>query len=203
MTKVLVATYNDRKRRELKALLKDFGGIKIMNFDGLNVAPPVIVEDGRTFRQNAVKKAVITSKFFDGLVLADDSGLEVEALEGKPGVRSARFARAKATDAENNTKLLRLLDLIPEKNRKARFVCHIALARKGELLGSFEGVARGKVISKLRGKNGFGYDPLFVPVGHEKTFAEMAASYKNRISHRGLALKKLKRSIGKYIEASS
>ena len=136
-------------------------------------------------------------------MLADDSGLEVEALEGKPGVRSARFARAKATDAENNTKLLKLLDRIPEKNRKARFVCHIALARDGILLDSFEGTVKGKIISKPRGKNGFGYDPVFVPVGHEKTFAEMAASYKNRISHRGLALKRLKQSIGKYLEAIS
>jgi non-canonical purine NTP pyrophosphatase (RdgB/HAM1 family) len=200
MTKILVATHNSKKRRELKTLLKDFKGIKVMNLDDLDVVPPIIVEDGRTFRQNAVKKAVTMSRFFDGLVLADDSGLEVEALHGRPGVRSARFARKNATDPENNKKLLKLLDNVPEKKRGAKFVCHIALAKKGHLLGSYEGVAKGKIIFKSRGKNGFGYDPLFIPKGYEKTFAEMAAAYKNRISHRAFALKKLKRSIRRHLK---
>ncbi|MEA3489474.1 MAG: RdgB/HAM1 family non-canonical purine NTP pyrophosphatase [Candidatus Omnitrophota bacterium] len=198
MTKILIATHNSKKRRELRTLLRDFKGVKVMNLDDLDVAPPIIVEDGRTFRQNAVKKAVTMSRFFKGIVLADDSGLEVDALHGRPGVRSARFARARATDKENNDKLLKLLENVPEKNRNAKFVCNIALASSGHLLGHFEGTAKGIIGFKPRGKNGFGYDPLFVPKGHEKTFAEMAASYKNRISHRGLALKKLKRSIRKY-----
>lgn len=202
MMKILVATHNSKKRREIKALLKDFKGIKVMNLDDLDVAPPNIIEDGKTFRQNAVKKAVTTSKFFDGLVLADDSGLQVDALHGSPGVRSARFARTNATDDENNKKLLKLLEKTLEKNRTAQFVCHIALASKGNLLESFEGAAKGKIILKKKGSNGFGYDPVFVPKGHEKTYAEMSPLYKNKISHRGLALKKLKRSIRKYLKSS-
>ncbi|MFC1480087.1 non-canonical purine NTP pyrophosphatase, partial [Candidatus Omnitrophota bacterium] len=126
MTRILVATHNSKKRRELKTLLKSFKGTRVMNLDDLDVQPPIIVEDGKTFRQNAVKKAVTISRFFDGLVLADDSGLEVVALDGRPGVRSARFARVKATDIENNKKLLKLLNNVPEKNRQAKFVCHIA-----------------------------------------------------------------------------
>ena len=199
MTRILVATHNKNKRRELKALLKEFKDVKVMNLDDLKVQPPIIVEDGRTFRQNSVKKAVTISRFFDGFVLADDSGLEVDALHGKPGVRSARFARKNATDKENNRKLLNLLESVPEKNRRARFVCNISLARDGILLGNYEGVAKGCVIFKPKGSKGFGYDPLFIPQRHEKTYAEMTSSYKNRISHRAVALKKLKRSIRKYL----
>ncbi len=202
MTEILIATHNANKRREIKALLKGFDKVKVLNLDDLESSPPMIVEDGKTFRQNAIKKAVITSKFFKGLVLADDSGLEVTALDGKPGVRSARFARVKATDKENNEKLLKLLEDTPEKKRKARFVCHIVLAERGHLLVSVEGVVRGEVLSAPKGKNGFGYDPLFVPTGGKKTFAEMTATYKNRISHRSLALAKLKKSIGKYLKNS-
>ncbi|MFQ5953225.1 MAG: RdgB/HAM1 family non-canonical purine NTP pyrophosphatase [Candidatus Omnitrophota bacterium] len=199
MTRILVATHNHKKRRELKALLKEFKKVKVLDFDNLDVASPNVVEDGKTFRQNAVKKAVTVSKFFDGLVLADDSGLEVDALDGKPGIRSARFARAKATDDENNKKLLFLLEDVPGKNRNARFVCHIALARKGHLLGNFEGVVKGKILIKPRGNNGFGYDPVFLPAGYKRTYAQMAPSFKNRISHRSAALKELKQSIKKYL----
>jgi len=202
MTKILIATHNSKKRKELKALLKSFKGIKILNLDDLDVVPPIIVEDGKTFRQNAVKKALTISRFFDGLVLADDSGLQVDVLDGRPGVRSARFARKKATDTENNKKLCKLLDKVPEKNRNARFVCHIALASEGTLLGSFEGAIQGKIILKKRGNNGFGYDPLFVPKESKKTFAEMTAAYKNRISHRALALRKLKKAIQEYLKNS-
>ena len=200
MTKILIATHNDKKRKELKTLLKDFNGIKVMNLDDLDVLPPIIVEDGRTFRQNVVKKAVTMSRFFEGLVIADDSGLEVDALGGNPGVRSARFARMKATDLENNQKLLKLLTNILEKNRNARFVCYLALASNGTLLDSFEGTVKGKILTKSKGQNGFGYDPLFIPNGHKNTFAEMSQARKNSMSHRGLALKKLKKSIQKYLD---
>lgn len=199
MTNILIATHNYKKRAELKTLLSSFSSIKVLDLDALEKAPPVIIEDGKTFRQNAVKKAVITSKFFKGLVLADDSGLEVEALHGKPGVRSARFARINATDRENTKKLLNLMEKVPAKDRKGRFVCYIALASEGELLENFEGVVNGYILTKSRGKNGFGYDPIFIPKNHEKSFAEMTGSYKNRISHRALALKKLKETIHKYL----
>jgi XTP/dITP diphosphohydrolase len=200
MKELLIATYNEKKRKEIKDLMKDFKKIAVMTLDDLPVKPAMIIEDGKTFRQNAVKKGVIISRFFDGLVLADDSGLEVDALGGKPGVRSARFARAKATDKENNEKLLKLLSNIPDKDRSARFVCTLVLTRKGQLLEVFEGAVKGKIIDSPRGKNGFGYDPLFVPKGYQETFAEMAAAEKNKISHRAMALKKLKRSIRKYMK---
>ncbi|MFH1411294.1 MAG: RdgB/HAM1 family non-canonical purine NTP pyrophosphatase [Candidatus Omnitrophota bacterium] len=199
MKDILVATHNQNKLKELKALLKKFNGINIFSLDEVKACFPVIVEDGKTFRQNAVKKAVITSKFFDGLVLADDSGLEVEALNGRPGVRSARFARTKATDNENNRKLLKLMEKVPKEDRKGKFVCHVALAQSGELLESFEGEIKGYIIDRPRGKKGFGYDPLFLPEGKDKSFAEMAAADKNRISHRAMALKLLKNSIDKYL----
>lgn len=198
--KLLLATHNRKKRDELKTILGGSKTVKVMILDDLKIEVPVVVEDGRTFRQNAVKKALTLSRFFDGLVLADDSGLEVEALGGKPGVRSARFARSKATDEENNEKVLKLLSLIPEKNRSARFVCHLALASDGHLLESFEGVVEGAILEQPRGDNGFGYDPLFLPRGKEKTFAEMEAEEKNKISHRAQALKKMKPAIKKYLK---
>jgi non-canonical purine NTP pyrophosphatase (RdgB/HAM1 family) len=198
MTEVLIATFNENKRRELKALLKGFKKIKILTLKDLTIHPPTIVEDGRTFRQNAVKKAVTMSRFFDGFVVADDSGLEVNFLNGKPGIRSARFARVNATDVENNAKLLKLLEKVPLEKRSAKFVCHIAVAKDAKLLDSFEGQISGKILFEKKGKNGFGYDPLFVPDRHEKTFAEMTAGYKNRISHRAEALKKFKKVVHKY-----
>ncbi len=196
---LLLATHNTNKRKELKALLEDFKDVKIMILDDLKVEPPIIVEDGKTFRQNAVKKALTLSRFFDGLVLADDSGLEISALGGKPGVRSARFARAKATDQENNQKVLKLLASIPENNRSARFVCYLALASGGKLLETFEGEAKGVILETPRGKRGFGYDPLFLPKGKDKSFAEMPASEKNKISHRARALKKMRSALKKHL----
>jgi XTP/dITP diphosphohydrolase len=198
--RLLLATHNKKKRDELKSLFGDPKNLKVMILDDLETEVPIIVEDGKTFRQNAVKKALTLSRFFDGLVLADDSGLEIEALDGKPGVRSARFARAKATDGENNEKVLKLLSSIPENNRSARFVCHLALASKGHLLESFEAVVSGSILDKPRGNNGFGYDPLFLPKGKNQTFAEMPADEKNKISHRAQALKKMKPAIKKHLK---
>lgn len=192
MIKLLIATHNIKKRLELKELLKECGNVKVISWDDVEIDPPIIVEDGKTFRQNAVKKAVTVSRFFDELVMSDDSGLEVDSLHGKPGIRSARFARKHATDAENNKKLLKLLNKVPGKDRSARFVSCIALAREGMLLDTFEGIVKGEVALKPRGRNGFGYDPLFIPKGYSLTFAEMPAEDKNQISHRAIALKKLK-----------
>lgn len=197
--KLLIATHNGNKRKEIKELLKDIKKIEVMIIDDLEKEPPIVVEDGKTFRQNAVKKALTLSRFFDGLVLADDSGLEVEGLGGKPGVRSARFARAKATDKENNQKLLKLMAKISEKERGARFVCNLALARDGHLLETFEAAVNGKIMDAPKGKNGFGYDPLFMPRNKKQTFAEMTPEEKNKISHRALALKKFKTAVKKYL----
>jgi len=199
MIKILIATHNKNKKKEVKNILKKFTNIRIIDLSSLKVKTPIIVEDGKTFRQNAVKKAVITSMFFDGYVLADDSGLEVEALNGRPGVRSARFARKEATDQENNTKLLKLLDKVTKRKRKARFVCCLAFAKQGLLLETFEGIVEGEIAFKEKGTNGFGYDSIFIPKKHGKSFAEMTETYKNRISHRGNALKKFKDNIKKHI----
>ena len=199
MVTLLLASTNKYKRNELQARLKNIKGIKIMSLEDLKIDLPMIVEDGKTFRANAVKKAIVMSRYFDGLVLADDSGLEVNALFGKPGVRSARFARKNATDAENIRKLLKLLEKVPERKRTAHFVCCLALAQNGKLLDTFQGKVSGNILEKKKGKNGFGYDPLFIPSKYAKTYAEMTPAYKNKISHRAEALIKFQESIGTYI----
>jgi len=187
--KLVIATGNRNKQKELEEILKGLK-VEILGIPDLKIHVPRVIEDGRTFRQNAIKKALIFSRYTSEIVLADDSGLEVAALDGKPGIRSSRFARAKAKDPENIAKLLRLMKNVPEKKRGANFVCVIAIARGGMLLDTVEGKCAGSIGFKLKGKNGFGYDPVFTPEGRRKTFAEMGASLKNKISHRARALKK-------------
>ncbi len=158
--------------------LKDFGPI------------PAVVEDGDTFEENAFKKAHFTSKVLGVPALADDSGLMVEALEGAPGVHSARYAGKEATDQERNLKLLRAMEGV--EDRKAVFVCLIAIAvPRGPSL-VYEGRCEGLITHKPKGENGFGYDPLFYYPPLKKTFAEMSLEEKNKISHRGKALAEVK-----------
>jgi XTP/dITP diphosphohydrolase len=152
---------------------------------------PACEEDGLTFAENARKKALHYSRFTDGLVVADDSGLEVDALRGAPGIKSHRFAGPAATDADNNAKLLTLLSAVPPAERTARFVCELALARRGELLAQFRGVAEGLILNAPRGEGGFGYDPLFLDPESEKTFAALSPEEKLARSHRGRALRAL------------
>ena len=149
---------------------------------------PECVEDGDTFSANARKKALHYSQFTDDLVVADDSGLEVEALGGLPGVRSRRYAGANATDAENNAKLLEALRGLPPERRGAQFVCVLALAQNGIFVAEFQGTARGVLLDAPRGGNGFGYDPLFFDPECNKTFAELLSEEKLARSHRGRAL---------------
>ena len=198
MKNIVIATSNKNKKRELKKLLKGLK-VKVSHLSGVKTHLPTVIEDGKTFRQNAIKKALTFSRYVDGLILADDSGLAVDALDGKPGVRSARFAHAKARDEENNAKLLYLMQNVPAKKRQATFVSVIALAEKGVLLGTAEGRAKGVIGFESKGKNGFGYDPLFTPKGYGRTFAEISGAFKNRISHRSKALKKAKAIIRKYL----
>ena len=159
-------------------------------------------EDGTTFEENAIKKALTVSNHFPFKVIADDSGLEVEALDGAPGIYSARYAEAKdkkgenISDEANCEKLLKVL--ASEKNRNAQFRCVLVIAQRGKVLFKAEGVCRGKLIKELQGTKGFGYDPLFVPEGFEKTFAELSSQTKNQISHRAAAIKQLK----KWLEGS-
>lgn len=152
-----------------------------------------VVEDGETFAANAQLKAVTVSREVPGLVLADDSGLEVDSLGGLPGVRSARYAGEEASDAANRKKLLGALAALPAgASRTARFRCVLVLARGGEVVGVFEGAAEGAIIEMERGAEGFGYDPLFLPTGFERTFAELSRAEKNALSHRGAAVAQLR-----------
>jgi XTP/dITP diphosphohydrolase len=157
---------------------------------GLSNLPPCS-EDQSSFSANAHKKALHYSQLVPGLVLGDDSGLEVGALGGAPGVYSARYAGPEATDAQNNAKLLQDMIEVPPPMRAARFVCELALAREGKFLARFGGVAEGFILGAMRGSGGFGYDPLFLDPGTGKTFAELTPEEKMQRSHRGKAVRSL------------
>lgn len=194
---LIVATRNKDKLAEIKTLLKGLP-IDVFSLDSFKGVPEVI-EDGLTLEKNACKKAVQVSRFLKKFAVADDSGLEVEYLDGEPGVYSARFSGKGATYKSNNEKLLRLLKDVPLAKRKACFKCVIALADKGKIIGIAEGRCSGNISFEPRGDNGFGYDPVFMPNGYKKTFAQMNAFQKNKISHRGKALAKAKKIISKYL----
>jgi XTP/dITP diphosphohydrolase len=193
MQPLLLATRNANKTREFRELLgKDFDVHDLSFFDEMAIPK----ESGRTFEENAILKAVAVSqdrRVQDRhlLVVADDSGLEVDALGGAPGIFSARYAGEHASDKENIDKLLSELARrdVPLDQRSARFRCVIALAREGKLLGKFEGIVEGSIVDLPRGSRGFGYDPIFLPNGFDKTFAESPIELKNRISHRARAIR--------------
>lgn len=153
---------------------------------------PEPVEDGADFEENAIKKARYFSDCFAVACVADDSGLVVDALGGAPGIYSARYAGAGAGDKANNAKLLAALDGVTEPERTARFVCCVAWVRPGKPPHIESGMVEGRIGFEPRGSYGFGYDPLFIPEGHTRTFGEMGAAEKKHISHRGRALQKLR-----------
>ena len=195
MQRVLVATSNPGKIRDLVGAAAAHG-IAIATLPNF-IALPTVIEDGLTFEANARKKAEHYSQHSNGeLVIADDSGLEVDALQGAPGVRSARYAAdehrpdeimGNSDDEANNARLLRELHEVPDEYRTARFVCVIAVARNGHTLAAFHGKAEGLILHVPRGANGFGYDPLFFFPQIGKTFAELTAEEKSQYSHRGAA----------------
>jgi XTP/dITP diphosphohydrolase len=188
MLNLIVATHNRGKMQEIQELLS---GMSVTVRCLSDVDPEfTVVEDGETFAQNAVKKAEAVCARYGCAALADDSGLCVDALGGAPGVYSARFAGEDTTYERNNQKLLELLQDI--KDRSARFVCVMALALPGRQTITVEGVCEGAIAQKLSGDGGFGYDPLFVPRGYRDTFAQLGSDVKNRISHRAVALHKMK-----------
>ena len=190
MRHLLLASRNAHKTREFTQML----GAEFALQD-LRIYPEIgeVVENGATFAENAQLKAVAISLQLPGLVLADDSGLEVESLGGAPGVYSARYAGTNATDEMNRQKLLeKMAQLPPGSSPAARFRCVLALARAGQVLATFEGAAEGRIISRARGEGGFGYDPLFQREGFEKTFAELRPAEKNAISHRALAVAQMR-----------
>ena len=206
MTTLLIATRNNHKVQEIRAILGDgFDCRSLQDFP----AAPAVVEDADTFSGNAAKKALELAAWLAPqlsaplFVLADDSGLEVDALQGAPGVYSARYAALDGTvegnspDADNNAKLLRLLQEVPRAKRSARFRCVIALvAAKPHAPPPaphfFEGTCEGRIDFAPRGKGGFGYDPLFVPDGFQESFAELGEDTKNKLSHRAKALAQLR-----------
>ena len=183
---LLVATRNQGKLKEIRALLEPLQIVVrgVAEFPDL----PEIVEDGLTFAANAEKKAATIARLSGCLTLADDSGLEVAALGGAPGIHSARYAGADADDAANNRKLLEELAATLPAQRSAAFVCVMALCTPDGRCRTFAGSLRGKIISAARGTEGFGYDPLFVVAGSQRTLAEIPLDEKNRISHRAQAL---------------
>ena len=187
---LIVATRNAHKTREIAKILGSAFAVQ-----DLTAHPeiPEIAESGASFEENARLKAFAVSKKLPGLVIADDSGLEVEALGGAPGIQSARYAGVNASDKEKIAKLLtQLAKADAECNqRRARFCCVLAVARDGQLLATFEGVVEGKIAERPCGSHGFGYDPVFIPDGFEETFAELPVDVKNNISHRAKAIRKL------------
>jgi XTP/dITP diphosphohydrolase len=192
MHQFLLATRNPHKTREFAEILGDAFEVRdLVDTPEL----PAVEETGLTFEANAILKAVETSRHVHGLVVADDSGLEVDALDGAPGIYSARYAGEKATDAENVAKLLGELRLYPPGPHPARFRCALALAQEGALLETFHGVVEGTIIDAPRGWEGFGYDPVFQPLGFGQTFGELGAAEKNRISHRAQAIQLLARTL--------
>ena len=206
---LVVATHNKGKLAELRALLAGLD-IDVLSADEALKRELVVVEDGDTFEENALKKARAMTTATVMLTLADDSGLEVDSLGGAPGVRSARYAGERATDADNNKALLEALDALdadpmvksPESAHKARFRCVLALVdpfvRDGEP-HVVEGVCEGRITRTPRGSGGFGYDPLFLVEGTDKTMAELSDDEKNRISHRAKAFEKLRLVLEKHL----
>ena len=196
MIELVVATRNRHKTREIQPILGPEFSVRDL---GAHPEVSEIRERGTSFEENAKLKALAASRQLPGLVIADDSGLEVDALGGAPGIYSARYAGANATDTDKIDKLLRELARVrvTDDGRRARFRCVVALARNGDLRGIFEGIVEGRITDIARGDSGFGYDPIFVPDGFEQTFGELPSEVKNTISHRAKAIRavaeKLKR----------
>jgi len=190
--KIIVATKNKDKFKEIKGILK---GLKV-SLVSLNDLDKKfhIIENGKTFCENAFKKALAVSKHYkDSYVLGEDSGLEVDYLNGAPGIYAKRYAGPNATYKSNNRKLLRGLEGVPYKRRQAHFCCCLVLACNQKLIKVFQGRLKGRIHDQAVGENGFGYDPIFYLTHYKKTVAQMQLSTKNEISHRAKAFRKLRR----------
>ncbi len=192
---LVLATLNQGKVSEFKELLSDFD-VEIKGLQDFGPLSPVI-EDGETFEENAYKKAHFTAKMLGFPVLADDSGLMVEALGGSPGVHSARYAGEGASDEENNLKLLEAMKGV--ENRKAAFKCVIMIAVPSGPALSYDGICEGEITHEMKGDHGFGYDPVFYYPPLKKTFAQMSIEEKNRVSHRGRAMSQLRDEFDKVL----
>ncbi len=201
MLQLVVATRNKKKLAEIKSILKGLD----LDLVSLEVYPdaPRVIENGKTFQENAIKKAVKLARFTGKLCLGEDSGLAVQALNGAPGIYSARFSGRDKSDLKNNQKLLKLLVGLPLTKRKAFYYCAVALADKAGLIGVVEGSCVGRIAYAPQGSAGFGYDPLFYIPKYKKTFAQLGEKIKHKMSHRYFGLTKAKRIIQKYIVKQS
>jgi len=193
MLEIVLATRNRDKIKEIKKLLNSINArlVSLEDFPGC----PEVAEDGETLEENAKKKALVVSQYTKKLSLAEDTGLEVEALGGAPGIHSARFAGDNATYGDNNRKLLKLMEKLPIEKRKAKFRCAAVLAKPDGGVVTCEGVCEGMIAFEMKGESGFGYDPVFLVLSYGKTFAELGEKIKNRISHRAQAFAKIKKII--------
>lgn len=193
--KIFLATGNKHKIDEIKAIFSNVRDVEILSIkDGIEI--PEVVEDGETFEANSAKKALEIAKYMGMITIADDSGLCVEALNGAPGVYSARYSGENATDESNNAKLMEVMK--DEKNRKCHFVSVVTLGKPDGRVYCFRGEVEGELLNEARGKEGFGYDPYFYVAEYGKTLAEMP-EIKNKISHRANALKKLEKELIKIL----
>lgn len=203
MKRLILASNNKKKIKEMQEILKELNiEVKSLENENINID---VVEDGKTFEENAKKKAKEIYEFLlkrgdkNFIVLADDSGLTVEYLNGEPGIYSARYAGEHGNDKKNNEKLLKNLRGVHKENRGAKFICQLALfTERGEYF-KVTGDVKGYIIEELHGEGGFGYDPLFFYEPLNKTFAQLTSEEKNQISHRGVALKELKKIIRKFL----
>ena len=195
---VVIATRNSGKLREIQAILSPLG-LKILSLRDFPEVPEII-EDGQTFEENAVKKAAAVSRQTGRVAIADDSGLAVDALQGRPGVFSSRYAGEKATDAERYQKLLKEMTGTPQGKRGAAFICAMAVASPKGKVEVVEGECRGEIAFAPKGSHGFGYDPVFYLPEWGKTMAELDPEVKNRISHRAQALEKLKQVLPNFLK---
>jgi len=192
--RIIAATKNKHKIEEIQAITKEFG-MEVISRAAADVPDIEIEEDGDTFEENSEKKAREIMELCGEITIADDSGLMVDALGGAPGVISARFAGEDGNDFKNNEKLLALLSDVSPENRTARFVSVITMVYPNGRKIVARGECEGHMIYQPKGSNGFGYDPLFVPVGYDRTFAELSGTEKNQISHRAIALQNLRKKL--------
>ncbi|MGI5850940.1 MAG: RdgB/HAM1 family non-canonical purine NTP pyrophosphatase [Caldicoprobacterales bacterium] len=190
MKKIIIASNNKGKIKEIRAIIGE-QDIELLDLKDIGFTDE-ITEDGYSIKENAVKKGLSVMKAVGELTIADDSGLEVDAIDGQPGVLSARFSGEGATDESNNRKLLELLSNIPMEKRGAQFRCVMALIYPNGRILTAEGICRGRIAYKPIGDKGFGYDPIFIPNGYDKTFSQLGSHVKNQISHRAIALYKMK-----------
>ena len=198
---IVVATRNKKKLAEIKELTKDLG-LMVLSLEDFPDAP-YVREDGKTFSDNADKKALKIARFSGRLTLGEDSGLCIDALGGAPGIASARFSGKDKSDLKNNLKVLRLLEGLPAKKRSAHYVCAVSIADKNGLVGRSEGKCPGIIGFEMKGSRGFGYDPIFVIPKYKKTFAQLGEEIKHTMSHRYKALKKTKLIVQKYFHGQS